>query len=129
MNLQQTRLLIVALFWALSAPVRGDEVAKPNYMDAISQQLQNTYWSQWYRLHPSNPANASHENIRAELRAWQRLDDRFHLQPHHAIPPLGSEDRWPQENMPEETIFAQPTAEVWQVLPPHTEPIMSPISQ
>jgi hypothetical protein len=122
-------LAVAAMFWLIATPIRGETVQKAPFMEVFTKKLQDTYWMQWQRLHTPGKPQPSHENMKAELRAWQRLDAYFDLESRDTLPPNAREDPWLQENRPEETIFAQPTAEVWIALPPRSESTEFPIFQ
>ncbi len=120
------QLLFAISLGLFGASINGKAPASKHYMDGVAQKLQDTYWTRWYRTHTSK----SHRDIEGELQTWQHFDQIFR---HDANDPLTLEERekqrWEGENRPEGTIFTQPTAEVWQVLPLHSESTGSPISQ
>ncbi len=122
------RLLLSMSIWLFSTQLQCEiPLAHPTYMERLSKKLQDAYWLRWYRTHINANQTSLHADIKAEVRAWQRINQMMQDPSHPHF--LLKEERWPQENLPEEAIFAQPTVELWPILPLHTEPTMSRTSQ
>ncbi len=122
------RLLLSMSIWLFSTQLQSEiPLVNPTYMECLTQKLQDAYWLRWYRTHINPNQISLHADMKAELRAWQRINQmaQYPSHPHSLL----KEERWPQENLPEEAIFAQPTVELWPILPLHTESTMSPTSQ